>query len=132
MELADERRTMIFFESPRRLAQTLADMAEAFGAERRAAICRELTKVHEEVIRNRLGALQDWANSGEVRGEIAVVVEGAPGSADNSHSLLTALVPDVLELSRLGLRLKDAAGYVARKHGLRKNELFQAALAAQE
>ncbi|HEX8135387.1 MAG TPA: 16S rRNA (cytidine(1402)-2'-O)-methyltransferase, partial [Actinomycetes bacterium] len=81
-ELAAEPRTMVFFEAPHRLHGALAAMVDAFGAERRAAVCRELTKTHEEVRRGRLPALVSWAE-GEVRGEVTVVVAGAtPPAAD--------------------------------------------------
>ncbi len=76
-EVAGERRTLVYFEAPHRLDDTLAAMAEVFGAERRAAVCRELTKTYEEVRRGGLGELAAWAAEG-VRGEITVVVEGAP------------------------------------------------------
>ena len=76
-EVAGERRTLVYFEAPHRLDDTLAAMAEVFGAERRAAVCRELTKTYEEVKRGGLGELAAWAAEG-VRGEITVVVEGAP------------------------------------------------------
>lgn len=125
-DLAGETRTMVFFESPRRLKETLDEMAAAFGADRRAAVCRELTKTHEEVRRGSLGELAEWA-SGEVLGEIALVVEGA-GPATGSVS---EHVAEVLALADLGLRLKDAAGHVAAREGLRKNELVEAALAAK-
>ncbi|HOT56661.1 MAG TPA: 16S rRNA (cytidine(1402)-2'-O)-methyltransferase, partial [Ornithinibacter sp.] len=74
--LGDERRTMVFFEAPHRLERTLTTMAEVFGAQRRAAVCRELTKTYEEVRRGTLAELVTWAADG-VRGEITVVVEGA-------------------------------------------------------
>src|SRR6266700_496897 len=77
-DLRDERRTMVFFEYPRRLGRTLADMAAAFGADRPAAVCRELTKTHEEIRRGPLGDLAQWAARGEgVLGEITVVIGGA-------------------------------------------------------
>ncbi|MEW5534988.1 SAM-dependent methyltransferase, partial [Streptomyces virginiae] len=74
-EVEGERRTLVYFEAPHRLDATLAAMAEVFGAERRAAVCRELTKTYEEVKRGGLGELAAWAAEG-VRGEITVVVEG--------------------------------------------------------
>jgi 16S rRNA (cytidine1402-2'-O)-methyltransferase len=82
-DLAAEPRTMVFFEAPHRLAASLADMATVFGAERTAAVCRELTKTYEEVRRGGLAELAEWADAG-VRGEITVVVAGAPatGGAD--------------------------------------------------
>ncbi len=79
-ELAAEQRTLVFFESPRRLAVTLADLASAFGAGRQAVVCRELTKTHEEIRRGTLAELAEWA-AGPVLGEITVVVAGAPARA---------------------------------------------------
>jgi 16S rRNA (cytidine1402-2'-O)-methyltransferase len=75
-ELAAEPRTLVFFESPRRIGATLAELAAAFGPERRAAVCRELTKTHEEIRRGTLAELTAWAGSGTVRGEITLVVAG--------------------------------------------------------
>ncbi|MPV37354.1 16S rRNA (cytidine(1402)-2'-O)-methyltransferase [Georgenia subflava] len=124
--LADERRTMIFFESPHRLAATLADMAETFGADRQAAVCRELTKTYEEVRRDTLGALVDWA-SGGVRGEITIVVAGA----EPVVASVVDHVGRVLALADAGARLKDAAATVAAETGLSKRELYQAALDAR-
>lgn len=121
--LAAEARTMVFFESPNRLADSLADMAQVFGSDRRAAVCRELTKLHEEVRRDSVGDLASWAEQG-VRGEIVVVVEGAtPRVADPEAALnqVLALVAD-------GARLKDAAAEVAEATGLSRRELYQAAL----
>ncbi len=82
-EVAGERRTLVYFEAPHRLDYTLAAMAEVFGAERRAAVCRELTKTYEEIKRGPVGELAEWAAEG-VRGEITVVVEGAPRRPRNS------------------------------------------------
>ena len=123
-ELATERRTLVFFESPRRVHHTLAALAAAFGTGRRAALCRELTKVHEEVLRGSLAELTE-ATTGEVRGEIVLVVDGAePPRTDPGPA-----VEQVLALTDDGLRLKDAAGQVAQATGLRPNELYRAALA---
>jgi 16S rRNA (cytidine1402-2'-O)-methyltransferase len=123
-ELAADRRTLVFFEAPTRLAASLAALAEAFGAERPAAVCRELTKLHEEVRRGPLAELADWAAAG-VRGEICIVVGGAPepGPADAGDA-----VARVLELTAGGARLKDAAAEVAAATGLGKRELYEAAL----
>lgn len=104
-EVAEERRTLVYFEAPHRLDDTLAAMAEAFGEDRRAAVCRELTKTYEEVKRGPLKELAEWAAEG-VRGEITVVVEGAPEkSADD-------LTPD--ELVRR-VRVREEAGSAARR-----------------
>jgi len=125
--LADEPRTMVFFESPRRLGVTLAAMADAFGAGRPAAVCRELTKTYEEVVRGGLGELAEWAVEG-ARGEITVVVEGAqPVSSDPVD-----LVDEVEELVADGTRLKDACAQVAaRAGGVSRRELYDAVLAAR-
>ena len=124
--LAAEPRTMVFFEAPTRTAATLADMAVAFGEDRRAAVCRELTKLHEEVARGTLAELASWAADG-VRGEIVVVVAGsAPREVDFPDA-----VTQVLELVRSGTRLKDAAGEVSAHTGHSSRELYQAALAVR-
>ncbi len=126
-ELVRERRTMVFFEAPHRLGATVAAMAEAFGADRPAAICRELTKTYEEVVRGGLGELAAWA-SGQVRGEIVVVVAGAPASRPVPVADLTA---EVLARADAGERLKDAVAAVAEATGTPKRELYAAALAAR-
>lgn len=124
--LAAERRTMVFFEAPSRLQSTLQAMAAAFGAERPAAVCRELTKLHEEVARGTLTDLAAWAEAG-VRGEIVVVVGGAPAREVAEADA----VAQVLALVADGIRLKDAAGEVSAATGRSSRELYQAALAAK-
>ena len=124
--LAAEPRTMVFFESPSRLASSLADMGTAFGDERRIAVCRELTKLYEEVRRGTAAELVAWAEQG-VKGEIVVVVEGAARvvvSAENALAQVQALVAS-------GTRLKDACAEVAAATGLSTRDLYQAALAAR-
>ena len=108
--LAAERRTCVFFESPRRLAACLTDAASELGHTRRAAVCRELTKVHEEVVRGSLGELADWA-AGGVLGEITVVLAGAQPKAD-----LPTLVAEVGALIATGMRVKDACAEVISAH----------------
>lgn len=125
-ELAGERRTLVFFEAPSRIAEVLAAMADAFGTDRRAAVCRELTKLHEEVARGTLGELAAWAADG-VRGEIVVVVEGA-GSREVDPADALA---QVQRLVADGIRLKDAAAEVSAVTGLSSRDLYQAALAAR-
>ncbi|MBB6118115.1 16S rRNA (cytidine1402-2'-O)-methyltransferase [Nocardiopsis algeriensis] len=120
-ELAGERRTMVFFESPHRIAATLAAMAEAFGADRRAAVCRELTKTYEEVRRGGLGELAAWAAEG-VKGEVSVVVEGMrPAAAAASDEDLAAAVA---ALEEEGVRRKEAIGRVAREAGVPKRRVY--------
>ena len=117
---------MVFFEAPHRLADFLADAASALGEERPGAVCRELTKTYEEVVRGGLGALAIWA-TGEVRGEITVVVAGAPVPVVDE----TDAVVEVLARVEGGERLKPAVAAVAEATGLSKNDLYAAALAAR-
>jgi 16S rRNA (cytidine1402-2'-O)-methyltransferase len=126
-ELAHESRTMVFFESPNRLAESLADARDVLGADRRAAVCRELTKLYEEVRRDTLDELVRWAQHG-VRGEIVLVVAGASAR----HITLEAGLAQVRQLVTEGLRLKDAAAQVAEHTGLGKRDLYQAALESRE
>lgn len=130
--LADEQRTMVFFESPHRTAATLESMAEAFGADRPAAVCRELTKTHEEVVRGPLSELAAWAGDGErVRGEITIVVSGSepPAPADLDETDLAALVD---EARAEGLSTKDAVADVARRTGISRKVVYAAAHATKE
>ena len=124
--LATERRTMVFFEAPHRLADTLGAMATAFGADRRAAVCRELTKTYEEVRRGGLGELAQWAVEG-ARGEITVVVSGAVASA----VAVEDLVPQVLERVADGERMKQVCAEVAEATGVSKKALYDATVAAR-
>jgi len=123
-DLADERRTMVFFEAPHRTRAALAAMAEAFGEDRRAAVCRELTKTHEEVRRGGLTELATWAGEG-VRGEVTIVVEGstATSAVPTDPASLAALVA---EGEQTGLSRKDAILDVARRAGLPKREVYDA------
>ena len=121
--LADERRTMVFFEAPHRLARMLRSAADAFGADRPAAVCRELTKTYEEVRRGGLGDLADWAEE-HARGEITVVVAGASGPAGT----LADALPEVLERTAAGERLKTVCAEVAQRTGLSKKALYDAAV----
>jgi len=123
--LAGEPRTAVFFESPRRLSATLADAVAQLGGERTAAVCRELTKTHEQVIRGSLGMLVEWAAAEEVRGEITVVLAGAVASPFP----LDELVARVRSRVDGGERLKDAVRAVATGSGVSKRELYAASLA---
>jgi 16S rRNA (cytidine1402-2'-O)-methyltransferase len=127
-ELAAERRTLIFFESPRRLAATLAALAEAFGAARRAAICRELTKTHEEVRRGTLAELAAWASDGPL-GEITVVVEGTRAAAAGRPGEPAAAAAEVEQRVAGGAQRSAAIAAVAKEHGIAKRELYDAVVA---
>ncbi|WP_369746646.1 16S rRNA (cytidine(1402)-2'-O)-methyltransferase [Paenarthrobacter sp. AMU7] len=127
-DLADERRTMVFFEAPHRLEVMLRALHERFGADRRAAVCRELTKTYEEVIRGTLRELLEWAENNEVRGEIAVVVGGAPEQEPGKPEDHVAAVN---QLMSQGIRLKEAVAAVADDARVSKRELYSAVLAAR-
>lgn len=128
--LAGEERTMVFFESRHRLAATLAAMAEAFGAERSAAACRELTKTHEEVRRGPLGELVDWASAGGVLGEVTLVVAGAPvGQSETTPEEAAALVA---AREADGVPRKQAIAAVAREVGLPRRDVYAAVVAARK
>jgi 16S rRNA (cytidine1402-2'-O)-methyltransferase len=126
--LATERRTLVLFEAPHRLADTLADLADAFGADRPAAVCRELTKTHEEIRRGPLAELAAWAR-GDVRGEITLVVGGAPEIAAPPDAAV--LAGDVMMREAAGQPRKEAIAAVARERGVRKRDVFDAVVAAK-
>ncbi|MFI7697411.1 16S rRNA (cytidine(1402)-2'-O)-methyltransferase [Nonomuraea sp. NPDC049655] len=119
--LAAEERTMVFFEAPHRLAESLGAMAEAFGADRPAAVCRELTKTYEEVRRGGLGELAEWA-AGGVKGEITVVVAGrVPGAGEPD---MDELVAEVDRRVAEGEQRKIAIADVAKGAGVPRRELY--------
>jgi 16S rRNA (cytidine1402-2'-O)-methyltransferase len=128
-DLAAEPRTMVFFESPHRIEDSLVQMAEAFGGDRPAAVCRELTKTYEEVRRGPLAELAAWAADG-VRGEITVVVQGAP-PADPSALDPAELARRVTVREEAGERRKEAIAAVAAETGVPKREVFDAVVAAK-
>jgi 16S rRNA (cytidine1402-2'-O)-methyltransferase len=122
-ELAHEPRTLVFFESPHRIAATLTDLAAAFGDDRRGVVCRELTKTHEETRRGGLLELARWAGDG-LRGEITVVVEGA--SADKAPPATADLVEAVEALVAAGSSRRDAVDAVSGAHGLARRVVYDA------
>ncbi len=125
-ELVHQPRAVCFFESPHRLAQTLADAASVLGRDRRAAVCRELTKTYEEVKRATLGELAEWAKDG-VRGEVTVVIEGGDAATAEPEDLVEL----VLELVSGGMRMKDAVKTIAKQHGVKSGELYDLAQEAR-
>ncbi|MCU7823177.1 16S rRNA (cytidine(1402)-2'-O)-methyltransferase [Kitasatospora sp. DSM 101779] len=127
--IAAEPRTMVFFEAPHRIAETLAAMAEAFGGDRPGAVCRELTKTYEEVRRGPLAELAAWAADG-VKGEITVVVAGAPPAAPEAVGP-AELARRVAVREEAGERRKEAIAAVAAELGLPKREVFDAVVAAK-
>ncbi len=132
--LAAEPRTMVFFESPHRLAGTLAGLVASFGPDRPAVACREMTKTYEEIRRGTLAELAGWAAAG-VKGEITLVVAGAPGAASGQavagHAGV-ALAAEVASREAGGLSRKDAITAVARERGLRKRDVYAAVVAGKQ
>jgi 16S rRNA (cytidine1402-2'-O)-methyltransferase len=126
--LAAEPRTMVFFEAPHRLAVALGDLVDAFGAERPAAVCRELTKTYEEVRRGPLGGLARWA-AGDVRGEITLVVAGAEPRASTAGA--NELASEVAAREAAGQPRKEAIAAVALAHAVPKRTVFDAVVAAK-
>ena len=125
--LKNEERTMIFHEAPHKLLTTLQDMAADFGPERRIALCRELTKLHEETVRTTLGEAVAHYTEASPKGEFVLVLAGAEPRETVAVTLEDA-VAQVLALKAQGIRLKDAAKEVAEHTGLSKNDLYAAAL----
>ena len=125
--LKNEERTMIFHEAPHKLRTTLADLRDAFGPDRKIALCRELTKLHEETCRTTLGEAADAYRDREPKGEYVLVVAGCP-PRETAAVTVEEAVEQVLRLVDQGTRLKDAAREVAEHTGLSKNELYTAAL----
>lgn len=125
--LRSEMRTMIFYEAPHKLTATLADLSAVFGAERRISLCRELTKLHEEVLRTTLGEAAAYYAEHAPRGEFVLIVEGAAPLAPEAVSEADALEA-VRALIGQGLSRKDAVRRVSEQTGIPKNELYNAAV----
>ena len=125
--LRSETRTMIFYEAPHNLTATLADLSAVFGAERRISLCRELTKLHEEVLRTTLGEAAAYYAEHAPRGEFVLIVEGAAPLAPEAVSEADALEA-VRALIGQGLSRKDAVRRVSEQTGIPKNELYNAAV----
>ena len=128
--LATERRTMIIYESPHRLADTLIDLAEAFGATRQATVAREVTKLHESFIRGTLAECAEHYKAEPPRGECVIIVEGGTGDAPERPEEV-AVETLLLEAMRAGKSTKEAAREVANKTGLGRRELYATALKLQ-
>ena len=129
-KLRHEERTMVFFEAPHRIGDSLGDAVAVFGAQRRAAICREMTKRYEETIRGTLAELSSWADSNEVLGEITLVVEGA--STDSASMSADEMVARVREFEGAGMDRKAAIASVAQEFGIAKRLVYAAVVDANK
>jgi 16S rRNA (cytidine1402-2'-O)-methyltransferase len=128
-ELADDPRAVVFFESPKRIAASLTDLVAVFGADRRAAVCRELTKTHEEIRRDTLGELAAWAADHQVLGEVTLVVAGA--DRRSRHVDPSALRDEVAALVAAGSTRRDAIDAVAASTGLARRVVYAAAVTSE-
>jgi len=129
-KLRHEERTMVFFEAPHRIGDSLGDAVAVFGTQRKAAICREMTKRYEETIRGTLAELSSWADSNEVLGEITLVVEGA--STDSAAMSADEMVARVREFEGAGMDRKAAIASVAQEFGIAKRLVYAAVVDANK
>jgi len=129
-KLRFEERTMVFFEAPHRLTDSLIDAVNVFGADRFGAICREMTKRYEETIRGNLGELSAWASSNEVLGEITLVIAGAV--TDSASLTATDMVGRVREFEAAGMDRKSAIATVAEEFGIAKRLVYAAVVDANK
>jgi 16S rRNA (cytidine1402-2'-O)-methyltransferase len=131
-QLATENRTLIIYETARRLPQLLSELVVAFGAQRRVVVVREATKIHEDVARGTAAELVEHFSSGQVLGEVTVLVEGAsaPGKLPTSSGLEPSRVVGIL--LDAGLSLKDASAVASRITGVRRREIYQAAITTKK
>lgn len=126
--LREERRTMIFYEAPHKLVSTLEDLTETFGGARRIALCRELTKLHEEVVRTTLAEALERYRQSAPKGEFVLVVEGAPEAEETPSLTEEEAVLRVRTLHEAGLPMKEAAKQAALETGYPKKELYRRAV----
>lgn len=129
--LKSERRTMIFYEAPHKLQNTLKDLTDAFGPERRISLCRELTKLHEQILRMTLGEALAYYTENDPRGEYVLILEGAAEASVEALTLEDA-VSLALERIASGASKKDAVREVSRETGFPKNALYDAVLRIQD
>lgn len=128
--LKSERRTMIFYEAPHKLQNTLKDLTDAFGPERRISLCRELTKLHEQILRMTLGEALAYYTENDPRGEYVLILEGAAEASEEALTLEDA-VSLALERIASGASKKDAVREISRETGFPKNALYDAVLCMQ-
>ena len=123
-DLAQEERTIIFFEAPHRIVESLKDAGDAFGLDRIGAVCREMSKHYEEVVRGELSQLIEWAESKDILGEITIVISGFdPGTREFDSAQLVQMV---LNQESAGEGRKEAIAQVAKETGISKRVVFDA------
>ncbi len=125
-----EGRTVVLFEAPHRIRETLADAIEILGGQRLGAVCREMTKTHEEIVRGSLTELETWANSKEMLGEITLVI-AAPSTGEISELTPLEIAAKVKELEGVGATRQEAVAQIATEFGLRKRAIFDALVASK-
>lgn len=130
-QLKDERRTMVFYEAPHKLSSTLTDMCNAFG-DRKIAIVREITKIHEEVIRTTLSKAVESYGDGSLKGEIVLVIEGAPDNHDKEEFTLEQAVQLAMKFSEEGSSISESAKQAAKITGFKKNEIYKRIMSAKQ
>jgi 16S rRNA (cytidine1402-2'-O)-methyltransferase len=126
--LALEPRTLVFYEAPHRVIETLEDMAETFGPDRKAAVTKELTKMHEQTFRGGLREILDILEPMPVAGEFVIVTEGKKKTPSEAHAVEEDAVMEVLDLMKRGLKRKEAVTTVASEYGISKKELYERSL----
>ena len=124
-----EVRTIVFFEAPHRLLETLESAIAILGSDRKAALCREMTKTYEETVRGTLAEIQNWANSKEILGEITMVIDGASEGAKEISQ--QSIIEAVRKLEEVGMERKEAIAAVSKELDLPKREVFDAMVAAK-
>lgn len=129
--LRGEPRTMVFYEAPHKLAATLRDLRDTFGPERRVALCRELTKLYEEVIRTTLGEAAAKAEATAPRGEYVVVVQGAPPAVQAPEENLAAALAEVARLRAQGMALREAAKQVTLQFNIARNRIYELSIESE-
>lgn len=117
---------LVYYEAPHKLRQTLSDLSEALGADRQAALCRELTKIHEETIRGTLGELVRYYETVEPRGEFVIVIEGAKSSGNSESFTLEQAVQLARQLTDGGEKLSEACRQAAKASGISKRDIYSA------
>jgi len=125
-----ESRTVVLFEAPHRIRETLADAKEILGSQRQGAVCREMTKTHEEIVRGSLEELDKWANSKEMLGEITLVIAG-PSAGERTELSPLEIAAKVKELEGVGATRQEAVAQIATEFGLRKRAIFDALVASK-